>query len=336
AAAQGRRHPLQIGQLPLRRQWPRGGNGRAGGLREGAGARRDRPRARHAPGRRGRVGAGARGRADDGVQGIRRRPRAHLPRAPEPVGSDPRRGDGRRQARDPQGELKARAGACPAPHLPLPQSAGHCPAPSFPVFEESLPMKSLCVYCGSNSGAHPAYIKCAIALGTRMARDGIRLVYGGGNIGLMGTIADAVLAAGGEVVGVIPKHLVDMEVAHGGLTELEVVDSMHQRKSRMFDLSDAFVAMPGGFGTLEEIVEMFTWRQLGISEKPCALLDINGYYQPLVAMMDRMVEERFLHPGQREDMWTGDNIDAMFEWMRGYQPAQASKWLDEKRSRELR
>lgn len=197
-------------------------------------------------------------------------------------------------------------------------------------------MKSLCVYCGSNSGAHPAYVEAAIALGTRMARDGIRLVYGGGNIGLMGTIADAVLAAGGEVVGVIPKHLVDMEVAHAGLTELEVVGSMHQRKSRMFDLADAFVAMPGGFGTLEEIVEMFTWRQLGISEKPCALLDVNGYYRPLVAMMDRMVEERFLHPGQREDMWTGDDIDAMFDWMRGYQPAQASKWLDEKRSRELR
>ncbi|MBD7986692.1 TIGR00730 family Rossman fold protein [Luteimonas sp. Sa2BVA3] len=197
-------------------------------------------------------------------------------------------------------------------------------------------MKSLCVYCGSNSGAHPAYGEAAIALGTRMARDGIRLVYGGGNIGLMGTIADAVLAAGGEVVGVIPKHLVDMEVAHAGLTELEVVDSMHQRKSRMFDLADAFVAMPGGFGTLEEIVEMFTWRQLGISEKPCALLDVNGYYRPLVAMMDRMVEERFLHPGQREDMWTGDDIEAMFEWMRGYRPAQASKWLDEKRSRELR
>lgn len=197
-------------------------------------------------------------------------------------------------------------------------------------------MKSLCVYCGSNSGAHPAYVEAAIALGTRMARDGIRLVYGGGNIGLMGTIADAVLAAGGEVVGVIPKHLVDMEVAHAGLTELEVVGSMHQRKSRMFDLADAFVAMPGGFGTLEEIVEMFTWRQLGISEKPCALLDVNGYYRPLVAMMDRMVEERFLHPGQREDMWTGDDIEAMFEWMRGYQPARASKWLDEKRSRELR
>ncbi len=197
-------------------------------------------------------------------------------------------------------------------------------------------MKSLCVYCGSNTGASPAYLRHAIALGTRMAQGGIRLVYGGGRIGLMGAVADAVLAAGGEVVGVIPQQLVDMEVAHAGLTELEVVASMHARKSRMFDLADAFVALPGGFGTLEEIVEMLTWRQLGISEKPCAILDVDGYYQPLIAMMDRMVAERFLHPGQREDLWTGDDIDTMFAWMRSYRPAQASKWLDEKRSRELR
>jgi uncharacterized protein (TIGR00730 family) len=197
-------------------------------------------------------------------------------------------------------------------------------------------MKSLCVYCGSNTGASPAYLAQAITLGTRMAQDGIRLVYGGGNIGLMGAVADAVLAAGGEVVGVIPKQLVDMEVAHLSLTELEVVSSMHTRKSRMFDLADAFVALPGGFGTLEEIVEMLTWRQLGISEKPCAILDVDGYYQPLIAMMDRMVTERFLHPGQRDDLWTGQDIDAMLAWMHSYQPAKASKWLDEKRSRELR
>lgn len=197
-------------------------------------------------------------------------------------------------------------------------------------------MKSLCVYCGSNSGASPAYAEAAIALGTRMAREGIQLVYGGGNIGLMGTVADAVLAAGGEVVGVIPKQLVDMEVAHHDVTRLEVVDSMHARKSRMFDLADAFVALPGGFGTLEEIVEMLTWRQLGIGNKPCAILDVAGYWSPLVAMMDRMVEDRFLHPGQREDLWTGEDIGAMLAWMRSYQPAEASKWLSEKRSRELR
>ena len=197
-------------------------------------------------------------------------------------------------------------------------------------------MKSLCVYCGSNSGANPAYAAQAIDLGTRMAREGIRLVYGGGNIGLMGAVADAVMAAGGQAIGVIPRQLVDMEVAHLGLTELEVVGSMHERKSRMFDLADAFVALPGGFGTLEEIIEMLTWRQLGIGNKPCAILDTQGYWSPLVAMMDRMVEEKFLHPGQREDLWVGQDIEAMFAWMRAYTPAQASKWLDEKRSRALR
>ena len=197
-------------------------------------------------------------------------------------------------------------------------------------------MKSLCVYCGSNSGSHPAYAEAAIALGTRLAADGIRLVYGGGNIGLMGTVADAVLAAGGEVTGVIPKQLVDMEVAHLGLTELEVVGSMHERKSRMFDLADGFVALPGGFGTLEEIIEMLTWRQLGIGNKPCAILDVEGYWSPLVAMMDRMVDDRFLHPGQRADLWTGRDIDGMLAWMQAYRPAEASKWLDEKRTRELR
>ena len=197
-------------------------------------------------------------------------------------------------------------------------------------------MKSLCVYCGSNSGSNPAYAEAAVALGGRLARDGIRLVYGGGNIGLMGTVADAVLAAGGEVTGVIPKQLVDMEVAHLGLSELEVVGSMHERKSRMFDLADGFVALPGGFGTLEEIVEMLTWRQLGIGNKPCAILDVEGYWSPLVAMMDRMVEDRFLHPGQRADLWTGRDIDDMLAWMQAYQPAEASKWLDEKRTRELR
>ena len=197
-------------------------------------------------------------------------------------------------------------------------------------------MKSLCVYCGSNSGSNPAYAEAAIALGERLARDGIRLVYGGGNIGLMGTVADAVLAAGGEVTGVIPKQLVDMEVAHLGLSELEVVGSMHERKSRMFDLADGFVALPGGFGTLEEIIEMLTWRQLGIGNKPCAILDVEGYWSPLIAMMDRMVEDRFLHPGQRADLWTGRDIDDMLAWMQAYRPAEASKWLDEKRTRELR
>jgi len=197
-------------------------------------------------------------------------------------------------------------------------------------------MKSLCVYCGSNAGNKPAYAERAIALGTRIAKEGLALVYGGGNVGLMGIVADAVLEAGGDVVGVIPQQLVDWEVAHRGVTRLEIVGSMHERKARMFDLADGFVALPGGFGTLDEMFEMLTWRQLGLGEKPCAFLDVDGFYAPLVSMIDRMVDERFLHADQRRDLWHGDDLDALFAWLRAYEPAHASKWLDEKRRSELR
>ncbi|CAN4279530.1 TIGR00730 family Rossman fold protein [Pseudoxanthomonas sp. LjRoot125] len=197
-------------------------------------------------------------------------------------------------------------------------------------------MKSICVYCGSNAGSKPAYTERAIALGDRIAKEGLQLVYGGGNVGLMGIVADAVLAAGGDVVGVIPEQLVGWEVAHKGVTRLEVVANMHERKKRMFDLSDAFVALPGGFGTLDEMFEMLTWRQLGIGDKPCAFLDVEGFYTPLMGMIDRMVEERFLHPEQRNDLWHGDDLDAMVAWMRAYSPAQADKWMDEKRRKSLR
>ncbi|GAB3331835.1 TIGR00730 family Rossman fold protein [Marilutibacter aestuarii] len=196
--------------------------------------------------------------------------------------------------------------------------------------------RTLCVYCGSNSGSRPAYTERAIALGTRLAADGIGLVYGGGNVGLMGAVADAVLEAGGEVTGVIPEQLVGWEVAHRGVTRLEVVANMHERKARMFDIADGFVALPGGFGTLDEMFEMLTWRQLGIGNKPCAFLDVEGFYAPLVAMIDRMVEERFLHPDQRADLWHGDDLDAMLAWMQDYRPAQADKWMDEKRRGSLR
>ena len=197
-------------------------------------------------------------------------------------------------------------------------------------------MKTLCVYCGSNAGSDPAYATLARDLGTRLARDGIALVYGGGNVGLMGIVADAVLAGGGEVIGVIPQQLVDWEVAHKGVTRLEVVDSMHTRKARMFELADGFIALPGGFGTLDELFEMLTWRQLGLGKKPCAFLEANGFWQPLMAMLDTMVRERFLHPEQRQDMWHGADIEALLEWMRGYVPAQADKWLDEKRRSQLK
>jgi uncharacterized protein (TIGR00730 family) len=197
-------------------------------------------------------------------------------------------------------------------------------------------MKSICVYCGSNAGSKIIYSERAAALGDRIAKEGLRLIYGGGNVGLMGVVANAVLEAGGQVTGVIPQQLADWEVAHRGLTELEIVGSMHERKARMFDLADGFVTLPGGFGTMEEIFEMLTWRQLGIGNKPCAFLDVDGFYAPLIGMIDRMVEERFLHAEQRTDLWHGEDIAAMLQWMRDYQPAQASKWIDEKRRTALR
>ena len=191
-------------------------------------------------------------------------------------------------------------------------------------------MNSICVYCGSNPGNRPIFAERALALGTRIAGDGLALVYGGGNVGLMGIVADAVLEAGGDVIGVIPEQLVTWEVAHKGLTRLEVVASMHERKQRMFELADGFVALPGGFGTLDEMFEMLTWRQLGLGQKPCAFLDVDGFYAPLMAMIDGMVDTRFLHPDQRQDLWHGEDIEAMLAWMRDYEPASASKWLDEK------
>ena len=197
-------------------------------------------------------------------------------------------------------------------------------------------MKSVCVYCGANAGATPVYAEAATTLGNRLATEGLRLVYGGGNTGLMGAVANGVLDAGGEVTGVIPQHLVDWEVAHKGLTTLEVVGSMHERKSRMFDLADGFVALPGGFGTLEEVFEMLTWRQLNIGQKPIAFLNINGYYSPLMAMIDHMVAEKFLHPDQRHDLWFGDDVEDMLQWMANYKPGDAGKWFDEKRRAALR
>ena len=183
-------------------------------------------------------------------------------------------------------------------------------------------MRSACVYCGSSVGGKAVYGKRAEMLGQRLAKDDIAIVYGGGNVGLMGIVADAALAAGGEVIGVIPEQLVGWEVAHQGLTRLEIVASMHERKARMFDLSDGFIALPGGFGTLDEMFEMLTWRQLGLGDKPCAFLDVDGFYAPLVAMLDRMVEERFLRAEHRRDLWHGEDIDALLDWMHRYQPAK--------------
>ncbi|MEO6137677.1 MAG: TIGR00730 family Rossman fold protein [Luteimonas sp.] len=176
-------------------------------------------------------------------------------------------------------------------------------------------MKSICVYCGSSAGNKPLYAERAATLGRRLAREGLTLVYGGGNVGLMGVLADAALTANGEVIGVIPHQLVGWEVAHPGLGRLEVVDTMHERKARMFELSDGFIALPGGFGTLDEMFEMLTWRQLGLGDKPCAFLDVDGYYEPLIEMMDRMVAEGFLRAEHRRDLWHGEDMDVLMDWM---------------------
>ena len=189
-------------------------------------------------------------------------------------------------------------------------------------------VKSLCVYCGSSSGKYPEYTEQVRAFGAEMARRGIALVYGGGKVGLMGTVADAVLAGGGKVIGVIPRQLVELEVAHPGLSELQVDETMHQRKTRMYELSDAFVALPGGFGTMDEMFEMLTWAQLGLHRYPCAFLDVRGYYDGLRTMMDHMVDEGFVKAGQRDSVWFGDSMTTLFDWMVSYDGGNASRVID--------
>lgn len=161
-------------------------------------------------------------------------------------------------------------------------------------------MKRVCVFCGANAGRREEYCAAARLLAGALARRGLGLVYGGGNVGLMGTLADAMLQAGGEVIGVIPRRLVEKEVAHSGLTELRIVDTMHQRKAMMNELSDAFIALPGGYGTLEEFFEILTWSQLGIHRKPSGVLNVLGYYDGLLVMLDHAVAEQFLLPANRK------------------------------------
>lgn len=184
---------------------------------------------------------------------------------------------------------------------------------------------AICVYCGSSSGRHSEYSEQATAFGTAMARRGMTLVFGGGKVGLMGVVADAVLTGGGKVIGVIPRQLVELEVAHPHLSELVVVETMHQRKTRMYELSEAFVALPGGFGTMDEMFEMLTWAQLGLHRYPCAFLDVRGYYRDLRSMIEHMVAEDFVKPGQRDSAWFGESIDALFDWMASYDGGNASR-----------
>ncbi|WP_066482290.1 MULTISPECIES: TIGR00730 family Rossman fold protein [unclassified Sphingomonas] len=181
-------------------------------------------------------------------------------------------------------------------------------------------MKALAVYCGSATPADPVYLETARAIGRALAERGITVVYGGGRLGLMGAIADAALAAGGEVIGIIPQALVDAEVAHRGLTRLEVVQTMHERKQRFTDLSDGFLTLPGGTGTMDELWEAMSWSQLGYHSDPVGLLNVAGYYDPLIAFVDRMAEVGFLRPQHRDILIVDDDLDRLIDRMRAYRP----------------
>ena len=188
-------------------------------------------------------------------------------------------------------------------------------------------MKSVAVYCGSSSGNQEIYVQQAQEMGRELARRGLTLVYGGGCVGLMGTIADAVLAEGGKVIGVIPSFLADKELAHQGCTELHVVETMHQRKLLMADLAEGFVAMPGGFGTLEELFEVLTWGQLGLHGKPVGLLNTLGFYDALLALLDHMSGEAFLRTENRDQVLQNASAAALLDAMEQHQPLRLEKWL---------
>jgi uncharacterized protein (TIGR00730 family) len=193
-------------------------------------------------------------------------------------------------------------------------------------------MNRICVFCGSSPGRRPEYRAAAATLGQLLAARGLELVYGGGNVGLMGLVADACIAADGGVIGIIPEALVGREVAgraveHLGLTRLEVVDSMHTRKARMAELADGFIALPGGFGTFEELFEILTWAQLGFHHKPIGLLDVAGYYEPLLALCDRAVTEGFLRQANREMLLAHTDPAALLDALAAYRPVQATPWI---------
>ena len=185
-------------------------------------------------------------------------------------------------------------------------------------------LSSVCVFCGSNGGADPAYVQAAADTGRGLAERGLRLVYGGAHVGMMGVLANAAIEAGGDVTGVIPHQIVDLEVAHDDVRDLRVVGSMHERKA----LADAFIALPGGIGTLEELFEVFTWAHLGLHRKPLGLLDVLDYYRPLEAMLDHAVEQRFLRPETRGMLMRDDSLDGLLERFAGWTPPYGAKWID--------
>ncbi len=189
-------------------------------------------------------------------------------------------------------------------------------------------MRRLCVFCGSSAGGRPEYADAARDFGRLLGERGLGLVYGGGHVGLMGVLADAVLRAGGEVIGVIPRALVERELAHAGLTELRVVETMHQRKALMADLADGFAALPGGFGTADELFEILTWAQLGLHAKPVGLLNVAGFFDPLLAWADACVRERFLRPEHRRLLLAAETPELLLTQLLHPTPAEpVGKWI---------
>ncbi|TWB22569.1 hypothetical protein FBZ89_103192 [Nitrospirillum amazonense] len=188
-------------------------------------------------------------------------------------------------------------------------------------------MKRLCVFCGSSPGFDPQYLEAARGLGRALAGAGIGLVYGGASVGLMGAVADAALEAGGPVIGVIPESLKKKEIAHAGLTDLRVVASMHERKALMAELSDGFIALPGGIGTFEELFEVWTWAQLGHHQKPCAIYNVAGFYDGLTAFLDGVVASGFMKQNHRDMLVTADTAAALLDKLRAYQPPAVTKWI---------
>jgi uncharacterized protein (TIGR00730 family) len=189
-------------------------------------------------------------------------------------------------------------------------------------------LRSVCVFCGSNAGSDPAYVAAAQTVGRGLAQRGIRVVYGGGRVGMMGALADAAHAEGGEVVGVMPRQMFEREIGHTGIDDLRVVGSMHERKALMVELADAFIALPGGIGTFEELFEVYTWAQLGIHAKPLGLLDVAGYYQPMATMLDHAVEERFLRVETRAMLVVAGDLDGLLTAFDGWQATPMHKWID--------
>lgn len=188
--------------------------------------------------------------------------------------------------------------------------------------------RRICVFCGSSSGARPSYADAAISLARHLVANGVVIVYGGSKLGLMGMLADAALEAGGEVIGVIPQSLMKKEIAHPRLSELRLVSSMHERKAQMAELADAFIALPGGYGTLDELCEILTWAQLGLHRKPCGILNVEGYFEPLLLLFDRAVTEQFLKPVHRRMVLCDTQPERLVGRLLEYEVPLVDKWID--------